>query len=230
MNGHKTKNLKPPPSMRTIAIDERIAPLISHLWRLGFQTQYSCQGNAGDASTDLAYIMFRSHLEAALFAALAGPLSWDFKTQAQRERERPDRADRWAWEWRIEGYTVRFPSRDILRATAAMANAPRLASLVGAVSSATAPPQTPPPTSSGSGSERILPLRSAQDPSRSAPRICPACRRVVVARRKDARYCSRSCQLSARSRGRKGAAEQAEGGIVTLPHRDDGPESSSGQA
>lgn len=186
MQYHETRSMRLPVRMRpsTVDIDKRIAPLVHELWRLGFATKYCCEGddpvamvhkvNQGRGRTpDLAYIMFGDWVEASLFASLAGPPAWDKKTHFQREREQNSRP----WDWHVEAYSVRFPTRDIERATDALKRyAWRLGALLGSR------------THDG-------------EPLRSAPRIvCPTCGRVVMSRRKDARYCSRRCQLAARNR------------------------------
>src|SRR5262245_18625107 len=133
---HPAQPEKLPRRMRaaTAEIDVRMAPLIRHLWRLGMVTTHCCEGNPESESLpDLAYIAFRSVLEAALFVALAGPTGWDNKTHAKRHAERPEGTQRWTWDWRLEDNVVRFPSRDIERATAVLARARwRLMGLIGA--------------------------------------------------------------------------------------------------
>ena len=75
----------------TVPIDERIAPLIEQLWRLGFQTRFCCEGDDpavrsqkpllhGYGGTAAAYILFSSYVEACLFASLAGPVSWGYES------------------------------------------------------------------------------------------------------------------------------------------------------
>ncbi len=121
---HETTNLTPPPNMRQRAIDKAIAPLIKRLWRLGLSLTTAVRGNYRGSSdrgqegvAPHAYIGFRSWLEACLFAAIAGPLRWSNRIHRERNAERPELADRWAWDWRLEGNIVRFPSRNITRAT-----------------------------------------------------------------------------------------------------------------
>jgi hypothetical protein len=79
---------------------------------------------------------------------------------------------------------VRFPSVDIERATAAMKNRPSLQALIGALS------ETP-------------------VAHRSAPSTCLHCGEVLISRRKDARYCSRKCQLAGRDRCKKRQGEES---------------------
>ena len=150
---HRTVNVTLPVCVRArqAAIDEPLAPLIRDLWHLGFRTHYSCQGDDPVDCPDevlralkprmrrwaldgrrgqTAYISFGSFAEACLFTSLAGPVSWDYKTHFRRNNERPGKS----WDWRLEGTVVRFPKRDIVRATASLKQYHwRLQDLVGAV-------------------------------------------------------------------------------------------------
>jgi hypothetical protein len=201
---HRTTPLRLPPSMRTQTadIDERIAPLIQRLWRLGYVTHYCCQGDARQDHVDQAYITFRSVLEACLFVAQAGPLAWDHRTHRQREAELPGSSQRWTWDWRLEGDIVRFPARDIARATATLIRTGKpLVALIGAVSEAPVPLLPAPPQCERCGWEPMPCPSGAAEPRLSAPRPrCPTCGGLILARRRDARYCSRRCQLAARDR------------------------------
>jgi ribosomal protein S27AE len=206
MNEHKTVPLTLPPAMRPTRaeIDERMAPLIRRLWQLGYVTTYCCQGDMDeDSAAHEAYIVFRSRIEAALFVALAGPMAWDRKTHGLRDRERPSGRDRWTWDWRLERDTVRFPSRDIGRALAALRLSASLAALIGAVSDAPVPLLCALAVCPRCAYEQIPATTAPPEAHRRAPRICPTCGGVVMARRKDARYCSRRCQLAARHRDRE---------------------------
>src|SRR5262249_14499839 len=115
-----------------------------------------------------------------------GPTSWGTKIHKQRDKEQPTTTERWRWEWWcwwLQGDTVRFPRRDIPRVTAALAQHRWRLQDLGA---------------------RLCADTSVQDtdPIRSTVRIGPVCGAVVTSRRKDARYCSRKCQLAARDRRR----------------------------
>jgi hypothetical protein len=188
---HQTAPKRLPRRLRqaTAEIDVAITPLIEELWRLGFTTRYCCQGDDTAAAPGragwqhLAYITFGSLVEAHLFAALAGPFAWDRRTHRRRHSERPDRTDRWTWDWTVEANTVRFPARDIPRATAALSKYRwRLRDVLAPLAAAGAVPATA--------------------EGRPPPKTCPACGGVVLSRRKDARYCSRRCQLAGRDRRR----------------------------
>jgi ribosomal protein S27AE len=192
----------------TASIDKAMAPLITALWRLGYTTQYCCQGDAADSSgtpendaTRQAYIMLSTRAEAALFAALAGPLAWDKKAHRQRHAERPDGSDRWTWDWHIDGNTVRFPGRDLGRVTVAVQRMPKLIALIGALSGTQEVLRPALPECPECGFALLGALPAATKAYHPAPRTCPTCGGVVLARRKDARYCSRRCQLAARQRG-----------------------------
>jgi hypothetical protein len=242
MNGHKTSDARLPVRMRptTAKIDDRMMPLIEHLWRLGFTTLFCCQGdddtgyvvtatsprqprealdttmrNEYDRRAELrrqraerrlraqekisppgavsqAYITFRSSVETWVFAAVAGPLSWGYKTYRESRDGRPSSVERWGWDWHIDtGHdAVRFPSRDMPRATAQLASLRwRLADVLARIGADTTVTST-------------APIR--------AMRVCPACGGPVLSRRKDAKFCSRRCQLVARDRsgggGRRGSA------------------------
>jgi hypothetical protein len=179
--------MPPPGHDPRIEIDAGIAGLIRECWRLGLKTRYCCQGDAtADDATGLAYIAFADLRSAALFAALAGPMSWSERTHKIRDRETHHRREpwRWAWwQWALDQLgCVRFPSRDIPRAEAALAS-------VGV----------------RIGSDRV-----PSDPILSAPeRRCPICTLPVTARRRDATYCSRRCRLAAR---RRSGREKKTGG------------------
>jgi hypothetical protein len=191
---------------KTADIDARMAPLIRLLWQRGFVTRYCCQGDTREGDSQLqAYIKFRSALEAALFAALAGPLAWDSRAHRGREGELPGGSLRWTWDWHLEGDTVRFPSRDLPRATAAFLRGGRaLTALIGAVLEAPIPFLPALQDCPRCGWEQIQSPAAPAEPLPSAPgRQCPSCSGLVLERRKDARYCSRRCQLAARNRSEK---------------------------
>jgi hypothetical protein len=186
-------------------IDVRLALLMKRLWCAGYATRYCCQGDiAGEHESELgergAYITFATAAEAALFAALAGPFAWDQRSHRQRHQERPAGSERWTWDWLLEGDTVRFPSRDIDRVTAAARRLPRLEELIGALCETPIPHRPAPPACPHCGLElfgaEILQLEAHQ----GAPRTCLRCGGVIVRRRKEALYCSRKCQLAARDR------------------------------
>jgi hypothetical protein len=186
----------------TADIDRALAPIIQMLWRRGYRTRYCCQGDpAMDyEGADQAYILFGTALEAALFYAYCGPARWSKAQHAQRHRERPEGSERWTWDWRLEGDTVRFPHRDIARVAKAVQQIPSLGALIGAVSATEIPLRSAPPTCPHCESDLLGAHPAAPDPHRPAPRLCPTCGGVVLSRRKDARYCSRRCQLAARDR------------------------------
>jgi hypothetical protein len=195
---HSTQPEKLPRRLRqrTADIDQHIAPLIRELWRLGFATTHCCQGDMdvdetgapyadGRSSGRAAYISFTSWVQAALFASLAGPPSWHStfhdNTSQRRHRDVPIAPQPWRYHWRLEGHRVRFPSRDIPRATAALRGYHwRLADLAGGLAQPPSDPGIPPP------------------PTRARP----MCGGMVLSCRKDARYCSRKCQLAGRDRRR----------------------------
>jgi hypothetical protein len=186
--GHKATAKRVPVRMRrSIArIDDRMAPLIGHLWRLGFTTNFCCEGEVGDDAMNQAYISFGSGVEACLFASLAGPLAWNDKTHRQRNREQASGTEHWSGAWHLEyGYaTVRFPARDIHRAAAQLDKLRwRVGDLLRVLSM-----------------ERLGSPSTMSGPRQSAPRTCPTCGGILLSRRKDARYCSRRCQLAARDR------------------------------
>jgi hypothetical protein len=182
-------------------IDQDLVPLIQTLWRAGFTTCFCCQGEAARSGQGepLAYIKFSTKVEAALFAAMAGPFHWDRRTHQQRHQERPAGSERGSWDWLLEGDRVRFPSRDIARVTVAAARLPRLEALI----QTPIPLRPAPPACPHCGLELIGALVLQADAHQAAPRRCPTCDGVVLSRRKDARYCSRRCQLAARDRRNK---------------------------
>lgn len=189
-------------------IDQGIAPLIDHLWRLGFRTRYCCQGDAdqdgyhvpGGEYGTRAYITFGSMCEAALFVALAGPSSWDDRTHRQRHAEDPKGTERWTWDWRLEGDVVRFPARDITRATRQLAQARWRLDRFGALLATRHPLPGAPDRHDPDPMERVGAPQQESDALPAAPQTCPTCGTVVLSRRSDARYCSRRCQLRARDR------------------------------
>jgi hypothetical protein len=67
-------------------------------------------------------------LEAALFAALAGPTQWQYKT---RWRQRNKTSGDWMTWWDLEHTVVRFPSADIEPAIAAAQRMHHLKTLFG---------------------------------------------------------------------------------------------------
>jgi hypothetical protein len=177
MADHQTVRLIPPDPDPGVAIDVGIAPLIHQCWRLGLHTNNCCEG---DNSHD-AYISFRERWQAELFAAAAGPFAWNDRVQRRRDRESAGRPEAWRWSWwrwRLEGATVRFPHRDIGRAEDTLRARGSLGVRVGAH------------------------IENQNSRLSAPPRLCPICGEVVLARRRDARYCSRRCQLAARHRGR----------------------------
>ena len=113
---HPTQTMHPP---HGVQIDQEMAPLIKVCWKMGLRTAYSCQED-GENGKKQAYIMFYSHLEAAVFLAYAGPMSWSFSEHMARHAEHPPGTDRWTWDWTLEHQSVRFPPRDIPRATRAL--------------------------------------------------------------------------------------------------------------
>jgi hypothetical protein len=209
---HPTRRQRLPKRLRptTADIDTQMVPLIKRLWQLGYTTLYCCQGNpeAEDWSgTAQAYIKFGSLIEATLFAALAGPLAWDDKTHRKRHDERPTGTERWRWDWRLEGDTVRFPARDVGRATASFQKRGHpLVALVRALGASAESLRSEQVECPECRMTRIGAFPKSADPHRPAPRTCPTCQNVILSQRKDARYCSRRCQLAARDRRRSGAA------------------------
>ena len=194
---HASTPLTLPARMRptTAAIDARLVPLVARLWRLGYVPTHCCQGDGDESGrAALAYISFRSLVEAALFVAQAGPVAWDPKTHRQRHAENPQGTERWTWDWHVEGAVVRFPTRDIGRATAAInRRGARLEALVGAVSASPIPRLPAPPACPQCGMELMGAFCELTVAHRPAPLTCPTCGGVVLSRRKDARYCSRKC-------------------------------------
>ncbi|HUE74570.1 MAG TPA: hypothetical protein VMP01_27125 [Pirellulaceae bacterium] len=198
MKMHKSVRLTPPDPK--VDIDAEIAGLVKQCWRLGLITTHCCQGDAdyqgqtgpGGGRLELAYVSFGDAVSALIFAAAAGPMAWSYETHRKRDRERSELAKRWSWDWHIDfgayGAAVRFPSRDIQRAEASLRRYG--GPLVRA-------------------SERV---QAGQEAHRSAP-TCPTCGGLVISRRRDAKYCSRRCQLRARERGNK-PAKQAKGRAV----------------
>jgi hypothetical protein len=189
---------------KTADIDSALVPIIQMLWRRGYQTCFCCQGYS---ETDFegahqAYIKFGTHIEAALFYAYCGPARWTNAQHAQRHRERPGGSERWRWDWRLESVTVRFPNRDIGRVAKAVEHIPSLRALIRPVSNTAMPLPSPIPTCPGCGLDLLGARLAAADAHQPAPPRCPTCGGVVMARRKDARYCSRRCQLAARDRRR----------------------------
>jgi hypothetical protein len=188
----------------TAEIDRALAPIIQMLWRRGYQTRFCCQG---DPATDFeganqAYIKFGTHIEAALFYAYCGPARWTNAQHAQRHRERPDGSERWTWDWRLVGEIVRFPNRDIVRVAKAVQQIPSLQVLIGAVSVTEIALRSAPPSCPRCGMDLLGAYIAAPDPHRPAPQLRPRCGGIVISRRKDARYCSRRCQLASRDRRR----------------------------
>ncbi|HTR51104.1 MAG TPA: hypothetical protein VMJ10_10390 [Kofleriaceae bacterium] len=188
---HRPRVIVMPPAMRDprVEVDEKIAPLIKECWRVGLRTLNSCQGNADQTKeTSAAYIMFASPLEAIVFAALAGPMSWSQPTRRRRGDEIVGSGEAWRWAhaWWLEIDCVRFPAADIAHATAALRRVSRrLADLIG---SAAADVDPIPP-----------------DPSR----VCPGCGMPLPGSlRRDARYCSVPCRLRARRRGTAGGRKK----------------------
>jgi hypothetical protein len=171
---HPAVKIMPPDPDPRVEIDVRMVGLILECWRLGLATRFCCQG---DPHLE-AYITFGAPWQALLFAAAAGPMAWDTRTHRRRERENPPGEPwRWSWwRWTLEGATVRFPTRDIPRAEKQLRCYGAL--LPARIGADTAP----------------------TDPRLSAPRTCPTCGGIVLARRRDARFCSRRCQLAARRR------------------------------
>jgi hypothetical protein len=211
MNHHCTTNKKLPRQcvQTTADIDQSIAHLIEHLWRLGFVTRYCCEGDGDDDGRDdgntmrSAYIAFGSWADAALFASWAGPLSWDRKTHRQRHAENPHGTERWTWDWKIDGPVVRFPTRDIPRVIIQLSQARWRLDRVGALLARRSPPPNAPAELASDPVVRIGALESQSDAHQSAPKLCPLCESPVLSRRRDARYCSRRCQLRARDRSRR---------------------------
>jgi hypothetical protein len=156
---------------------------------MGLRTAYSCQED-GENGKKQAYIMFYSHLEAAVFLAYAGPMSWSFSEHMARHAEHPPGTDRWTWDWTLEHQSVRFPPRDIPRATRALrAHRWTLAGLIRASSVSLPSPE------------------GAQ-----VPRTCRGCGGVMPSSlRRDAIYCSRRCQLRARQRGTSASTTPSAG-------------------
>jgi hypothetical protein len=173
---HPAVKLRPPNPDPRVEIDAGIAGLIRECWRLGLQTRYCCQGDADRE----AYIMFTAAWQAILFAGAAGPVAWAERTYRHRDKETPPREPwRWSWwRWSLQGDTVRFPARDIPRAEKQLR-------CYGALIPA-----------------RIGAAIKPSDSLQSAPRLCPTCNGIVLARQRDAQYCSRRCQLAARRRAK----------------------------
>jgi hypothetical protein len=210
---HTETQVKLPERVRPThaGIDERLVPLITRLWQLGYVTLYCCQG--GD--TVPAYIAFRTCVEAALFLALAGPAAWTPK-ERRRRRAEPGVAGGASGEcdWEMEAgngiHVVRFPARDIpLATTHLVREGVRLEALIGALSETPLPRLSAPPECPRCRTELIGALIPSPDAHHSAPRTCPTCGGVVPSRRRDARYCSRRCQLAARDR-RGGCARRCD--------------------
>jgi hypothetical protein len=183
---HPTQTMHPPLGVQ---IDKKMVQLVKACWKWGLRTAYSCQGN-GEQGADRAYISFESVLEAVVFLAFAGPMSWSFTEHCTRHAEHPPGTERWTWDWTLEHNVVRFPSRDIPRATRALrACRWTLAGLIGA-SSVSAP--------SSKGAQ--------------VPRTCRGCGGVMPSGlRRDAIYCSRRCQLRARQRGTSASTTPSAG-------------------
>ncbi len=203
MRPDHTYDLIRPPGFE-VQIDRHIRPLIEKLWQLGYRTYYCCQGDGpdplgkpGHIVGESAYIVFGSMLEASLFIAFAGPVSWS-KAAVLRERaESEEIAKAWAkhkhktneqcsaaeWyrinarqRWERNGDSVYFPGRDIGRALAALTTSGiRVSDLLGA-------------------------YKRGPDESAAAPALCGFCRGPIISRRKDARYCCTRCRLRARNR------------------------------
>jgi hypothetical protein len=161
-----------------VEIDVALVDLVRVCWSRGLATRYCCEGTAGKS-----YVQFVSGLEAALFAALAGPMTWTREEHDERLRgPGAVKPDRWR-EWVLTGdATVTFPRRDIGRATAALRRARfSLAELKRA----------------------HLDLRE----NRPTVRRCRSCRGAIAPwLRRDAVYCSRSCQLRGRRRAQRASS------------------------
>jgi len=180
-----------------IDIDQGIADLIRVCWRRGLRTRHCCQGDARDRGdgyvlhgqpgyTDLAYIQFESALEAAVFVARAGPFAWLRKDHVLRHAEYAP-SPRSNLDWSLEGDIVRFPNRDIDRASRALQRYSW--TLAGFIAAADV----------SASAERNRPERLCQTCGESVPPW----------RRRDAIYCGRKCQLKARVRGQPRGIDQA---------------------
>lgn len=172
-----------------VHVDKGIAELLRLCWRRGFATRWSCEGHDGEERKGWgrAYVEFQSTLEAALFAAVAGPMSWTREEHEARRLERPQNNERWTYDWHIGGIhhaasnVVSFPKRDIARAMAALRRAGRWTIT------------------------EMLEAASQAREQKAAPRRCRTCRSAIAPWvRKDARYCTRRCQLRGRRRGMRG--------------------------
>jgi len=230
MQQHQTIGLRLPRRLRTeqAQIDQQMAPLIRELWRLGFRAEFCCQGDppvgAGmhsrapeQGAEQPAYISFATALEALLFASLAGPPSWDRREDQRRSQ---------AGDWQVWGTEVRFPGGDIGRAIAALQRHHwRLEALLGAALIG----GTPHRSGEHGTQERLGAVDDGDLPLLSAPRRCPVCGGLRMSRRKNARYCSRRCQLAARDRRRitvdgVGVARGTEAAPVAMGTRSSGGE------
>lgn len=188
---HRTRDMRSPWGA---PIDLGMTDLIQACWSAGLRTHNCCEGYDADLrppwesrpetpytkgtyspTQDLAYIAFASDMEAALFAAVAGP----FARGNPARQARGWRGQAWT-DWHLEGSAVRFPHGDITIALAALR---RRISDVRRIQSAWADVPASPP--------RDL-------------RTCAACGGPLGPLRSDARYCSRACQArAARRRARK---------------------------
>lgn len=177
-----TQALLPSPPKQQVEVDAALAPLLAALWRKGYRTQFSCEGNLEDHSGRLGYIMFADELQAVMFAGLAGPANYIHNDNDEKLRRTQLATHPIGREWVRDGRVVRFPPEDIPRALACVRRAGWTpADLIGA----------------GNGESQ---------PRQSAPRTCPACDGPIPLRvRRDATYCSRACQLANRDRRQKGA-------------------------
>lgn len=92
---------------RSIPVDEKIAELVETLWSIGFETQFSCEGDVElfdetgslENLTDAAHIIFPKISEAAKF------MEYSYRFLTQSHQELP-----WAYLMNLE---LMLPTKDI---------------------------------------------------------------------------------------------------------------------
>jgi hypothetical protein len=179
MQKHPTVPMHPP---WDVQIDVKLRPLMRLLWKRGFRTCFSCEGDA-DGPRD-AYIRFETFIDAVLFYALAGPLAWSARPPDDWRRKwiAPDAKRHWV----LAGHDVRFPQREIPLAEQALRSGVRW-------------------TVDDIIAHRVEVTHGLRPPPEMAPpRICKRCGGLIPPRtRRDAVYCSTRCRKGARRRSLK---------------------------